>query len=62
DLDLDGQWDVKKSPTRKAVTFILLQGEWFEVDKIEGLLSKTPSALREGKQYKFDGSRWKAVE
>jgi hypothetical protein len=62
DLNLDGQWDVKKSPTRKAVNFIFLRGEWFEVDKIEGLLSKTPSALRDGKQYKFDGSRWKAVE
>src|SRR5690606_17196172 len=61
DLNLDGQWDVKKSPTRKATNFIFLRGEWFEVDKIEGLLSKTPTALRNGKQYKFDGS-WSASQ
>jgi len=56
DLNMDGQWDVKKSPTRKGKNFILLRGEWFEVDKIEGLLSKMPTAVMSGKQYKYDGS------
>lgn len=56
DLNVDGQWDVKKSPTRTAKNFIFLQGVWIEVDKIEGLLSKTPTAVKGGKQYEFNGS------
>ena len=56
DLNQDGHWDVKKCPTSKEKNFIWLRDEWFEVDKIEGLLSKMPTAVKGEKQYRFDGS------
>jgi hypothetical protein len=56
DLNMDGQWDVRKTPTRKEKNFIWLRGEWFKVDKIDGLYSQVPTATSEGKQYQFKGT------
>lgn len=57
DLNMDGEWDVKKTPTGDKKNFIRLAGEWFEVDEIEGLSSETPTAVKGGKHYEFRG-KW----
>jgi hypothetical protein len=60
DLNVDGIWDVKKTPTQNQKNFILFKGEWLAVDKIDGLLSKAPTAKSGDKQYLFQGA-WKSA-
>jgi hypothetical protein len=55
DLNVDGIWDVKKTPTQNQKIFIFFQGQWLAVDKIDGLLSKTPTAKSGDKKYAFQG-------
>jgi len=59
DLNMDGQWDVKKSPTRKR-NFIFLDNGWQETEAIDGLLSGKPTAKVGGVLYEFLGM-WKSV-
>ncbi len=60
DLNFDGTWDVKKSPTRKK-NFILVDGEWIEVARIDGILSTKPIAEGQGVRYEFRGN-WKPIK
>ena len=53
DLNFDGTWDVKKTPTRSPKNFILFQGQWLVVDEIDGLLSRRPTAKQGDKKYVF---------
>jgi hypothetical protein len=54
DLNMDGVWDVKRTPTRNEKNFILFQDHWLAVDRIDGLLSETPIAEKAGKRYVFN--------
>jgi hypothetical protein len=58
DLNVDGHWDVKRSPTRDDKQFILLRGQWLCVDIIDGLLDESPVAKTGGKVYGFTKSGW----
>lgn len=61
DLNLDGEWDVKKTFTiKKQQHFIRMENNWFEVDKIEGLPSNRPTATRGRTQYMFR-KQWKSL-
>ncbi|MGH7991143.1 MAG: hypothetical protein ACREDS_13255, partial [Limisphaerales bacterium] len=59
DFNLDGVWDVKRTPTREQKNYIFFQGQWLAVDRIGGLLSKTPNAKSGNKQFVFQGT-WKS--
>jgi hypothetical protein len=59
DLNMDGTWDVKRTPTRTQKNFILFQSQWFAVDRIDGLLSKTPTAKSGSTNFMFQGI-WKS--
>ena len=60
DLNCDGTWDVKRTPTRTEKNFILFQGQWLAVDSINGLDSEIPTAEKAGKRYMFQGV-WKLL-
>jgi hypothetical protein len=53
DLDLDGQWDVKKTPTKPEKNFIWQNGNWKSVDMAIGITSKEPTATVGHEHYKF---------
>ena len=59
DLDCDGQWDVKKTPTKEKKTFIWFGNEWLDVDKVDGLLSPEPTATKGEKEFEFHRGKWK---
>ncbi len=52
DLNLDGEWDVKKQTTRKR-NLIMVNKAWVQVDRIDGLLSSTPTAVSDKGRYVF---------
>lgn len=52
DLNLDGEWDVKKQSTRRRNS-ILVNKTWVEVERIDGLLSSTPTAVSDKGRYVF---------
>ncbi len=58
DLDIDGQWDVKKTPTRDRKNFIRLDAQWLEVDKIDGLRSDHVTAVLKGTRFAFREGKW----
>jgi hypothetical protein len=58
DLDIDGQWDVKKT-TREPKEFIRLGAEWLDVDEIKGLLSDQPTAVRKDAHFVFQDGKWR---
>jgi hypothetical protein len=60
DLNMDGVWDVKESPTRKK-RYIFLEKDWLEVDKIENRNSEKPTAVKGVQKYEFQQS-WKLVQ
>jgi hypothetical protein len=60
DLNFDGQWDVKKTPTWEKQNFIFVGSEWLEVDRIDGLQSTKPTAVRGAIRYEFQET-WKQV-
>jgi hypothetical protein len=57
DLNLDGEWDVKKTPTRDQKNFIRIGAQWHEVDSIDGLTLQTPTAVKGASNYEFRG-KW----
>jgi hypothetical protein len=59
DLDLDGQWDVKKTPNKKE--FIRMNNEWAEVDQVDGIPSEKTTAIRGRTQFVFDKGKWISV-
>ena len=60
DLNMDGVWDVKSTPTREQKNYIFMDNHWVAVTKIGGLLSLNPKAEAPGVHYEFhDG--WKVV-
>ncbi len=61
DLNMDGTWDVKRTPTRSQRNFILFESQWLAVDRIDGLLSKTPTAKSGDRQFIFQGN-WKLMK
>lgn len=60
DFNLDGQWDVKKTPTREQRAFIFIENGWHEVDGIDALRSAKPIAKRGGSKFEFE-EIWKPV-
>ena len=61
DLNMDGVWDVKRTPTRQQKNFIFLDNHWVVVTRIDGLLSANPTAEGQGIHYEFQNS-WKIVK
>lgn len=61
DLNMDGVWDVKRTPTRNQKNFILFDSQWVAVSRIDGLLSVKPIAEGQGVHYEFHGV-WKLVK
>jgi hypothetical protein len=61
DLNMDGVWDVKRTPTRKEKNFIFLYNNWVGVERIDGLLSAKPTTDVQGVPYEFNGA-WKRVK
>ena len=61
DLNMDGVWDVKRTPTREQKNFILLDNHWVAVEKIEGIRSKKPIAEGNGVRYEFQNG-WKLIK
>lgn len=65
DLNLDGKWDAKwdagdvKRMPLKSKWYICLDNRWSEVEKIEGIKSKTPTATNGRKKFEFK-KRWVA--
>lgn len=53
DLNVDGQWDVKK--TTKDGTIIYMEGKWVNVDEINSLMAIKPVATKGDKRFEFDG-------
>jgi hypothetical protein len=56
DLNLDGEWDVKKTPDTKA--FIRIKSEWVEVGQVDGIPSEKTTAARGKTQFVFDKDKW----
>ena len=61
DLNMDGVWDVKRTPTRDQKNFIFFENQWVAVSRIDGLLSAKPTAEGQGFRYEFHGV-WKLVK
>lgn len=61
DLNIDGVWDVKKTPTRKSKNFIKLEKQWVEVESIEGILLR-PVASQADSQFLFFEGEWKQAQ
>lgn len=61
DLNIDGEWDVKKTPTRERKNFIHFGGEWHEVDRIEGLNLDKPTAVSGETRFVFQKNKWISV-
>jgi hypothetical protein len=59
DLNLDGEWDVKKTPDTKA--FIRIKNEWVEVGQVDGIPSEKTTAIRGRTQFVFDKGKWISV-
>jgi hypothetical protein len=57
DLNLDGEWDVKKTPNNKK-QFIRMKNEWVEVDQVDGMASEKTTAARGKTQFVFDKDKW----
>jgi hypothetical protein len=55
DLNLDGEWDVRKVPPK---LFIRVGAEWVEVDSIDGLTAEKTTAVRGTTQFLFDKDKW----
>ncbi len=58
DLNLDGQWDVKRTPTLKDTVFIAIEGEWMSVIKVDGIQTSRPTASSQAVSYVFQ-NEWK---
>ena len=58
DFNLDGQWDVKKTPTRNDTAFIAIEGKWTPVSKVDGMKTRRPIAISEAVEYYFQ-NEWK---
>jgi len=59
DLNLDGEWDVKKTPnTDPPKQFIRMGTEWVQVDRVDGIPSETTTAVRGKTQFLFDKGKW----
>ena len=61
DLNMDGVWDVKRTPTREQKNFIFFDNLWVAVIKIDGLKSANPTAEAKGIHYEFRNS-WKLIK
>jgi hypothetical protein len=59
DLNMDGVWDVKRTPTQKQKDFIFFDNQWVAVARIDGLLSAKPVAEGPAGHYEFRGGMWK---
>jgi hypothetical protein len=57
DLDLDGEWDVKKTEKQ----YIRLGSEWVEVDQVEGITAEKTTAARGTRRFLFDKRKWIAL-
>jgi hypothetical protein len=55
DLNLDGEWDVRKIPPKQ---FIRVGAEWVEVDSIDGITEEKTTAVRGTTQFVFDKDKW----
>jgi len=60
DLDFDGVWDVKESPTRH-MKYIFFEKDWLEVDEIKDRNSEKPTATKGDRRYEFSKS-WKLAK
>ncbi|HZZ72083.1 MAG TPA: hypothetical protein VFE24_07500 [Pirellulales bacterium] len=60
DLDMDGQWDVKKTPTMDVKCSIWIDTQWLEVDSIQDLMSSNVKAIKGNSEFEFHGS-WKKI-
>lgn len=57
DLNCNGEWDVKLTPSRQEQAFIRVANEWLRVDSVIGILATNPSAVVGSVKYAFAG-RW----
>ena len=55
DINLDGVWDVRQTPTKTPKYYINLEGTWVGVDHLEGLKSDVPAAAKDRTPYEFHG-------
>jgi hypothetical protein len=61
DLNMDGVWDVKRTPTSEQKNFIFLDNHWVAVARIDRLISSNPTAEGLGIRYEFHNG-WKTVK
>lgn len=59
DLDCDGTWDVKRTPTKDVKQFILYEDCWLAVDAIDDLRRRDPTATKDGQVFEFSKSAWR---
>jgi len=59
DLNIDGIWDIKKTPTRVPANFIWFRGDWLEVNEISGITSSKTKASSNIRQFEFIEQGWR---
>lgn len=62
DLNCDGVWDVKRTPTKEIKQFIYVEHDWLPVDSIDDLRLPHPTATKDGRVFTFNKSAWNHEE
>lgn len=59
DLDCDGTWDVKRTPTKELKQFIFFEECWLAVDVIDDVRLRGPTATKDSQVFEFSESAWR---